>query len=60
MFELIVVPTITTASVMTALTVANFAGALFTVGNGVIAVAPVVIATATEIIAAAPAVLAII
>ena len=52
--ELVAIPTITTASVMTALAVANFAGALFTVGTGIAAV-PEVIAAVPEVIAAVAA-----
>jgi hypothetical protein len=52
MLELIAIPTITTASVMTALAVAQFAGAVFTVGSGLVAVAPSVMAAAPEVVAA--------
>jgi len=44
MLEMIVVPTITTATVMTTLTVVNFVAAAFTVGQGIIAVAPMALA----------------
>jgi hypothetical protein len=44
MLELIVVPTITTATVMTTLAVVNFVVAVVTVGQGVIAVAPLALA----------------
>ena len=49
--ELVAIPTITVAGVMTAFTVINFAGALFTVGTGIAAVAPSVIAAVPEVIA---------
>ena len=53
--ELVAIPTITTAGVMTAFTVINFAGALFTVGQGVVAIAPSVIAAVPEVIVAVAA-----
>ena len=48
--ELVAIPTITTASVMTALAVANFAAAIFTVGTGIAAVAPSVIAAVAALV----------
>ena len=55
MLELIVVPTITVATVMTTLSVINFAGALFTVGTGIAAAVPEVIAAVPSVIAAVAA-----
>ena len=52
MLELIAIPAITTGGIMTAIAVAQFAGALFTVGNGLVTVAPSVIAAAPGAIAA--------
>ncbi len=48
--ELVAIPTITVAGVMTALTVINFAGALFTVGTGIAAIAPEVIVAVAALV----------